>query len=166
MWNPQRGEPDVLLALEPPVARVVVQVDLVAGQRVDQVRRDHRVAHLPGSHPRRARFINVARAQTLRQDLLDGRLDSLRGILSPGLIGVPGGTTARATMRELLKHHRAVATVFGLTAGGALSFYVFTTYAQKFLVNTTGFSKQEETGEERKNFGPGVLDAANSPCAD
>ena len=45
------------------------------------------------------------------------------------------------TLRELLRHRREVAIVFGLTAGGALAFYVFTTYAQKFLVNTTGFSK-------------------------
>ena len=45
------------------------------------------------------------------------------------------------TLRDLLRHSRAVAIVFGLTAGGALAFYVFTTYAQKFLVNTTGFSK-------------------------
>ncbi len=52
------------------------------------------------------------------------------------------GATAKASIRALLQHHRAVATVFGLTAGGALAFYVFTTYAQKFLVNTTGFSKQ------------------------
>lgn len=44
-------------------------------------------------------------------------------------------------IRAMLRHPRAVAATFGLTAGGALSFYVFTTYAQKFLVNTTGFSK-------------------------
>lgn len=49
--------------------------------------------------------------------------------------------SAGATIRGLLQHKAAVAMVFGLTAGGALSFYVFTTYAQKFLVNTTGFSK-------------------------
>ena len=48
---------------------------------------------------------------------------------------------APSGLRGLLAHGRAVATVFGLTAGGALAFYVFTTYAQKFLVNTTGFSK-------------------------
>lgn len=48
---------------------------------------------------------------------------------------------AESTLRELLKHPKAIAATFGLTAGGALSFYVFTTYAQKFLVNTTGFTK-------------------------
>ncbi len=52
------------------------------------------------------------------------------------------GSPPRTGLRALLRHPREVLTVFGLTAGGALSFYVFTTYAQKFLVNTTGFSKQ------------------------
>lgn len=50
-------------------------------------------------------------------------------------------TPSESPVRELLTHPRAVLTTFGLTAGGALSFYVFTTYAQKFLVNTTGFTK-------------------------
>jgi MHS family alpha-ketoglutarate permease-like MFS transporter len=43
-------------------------------------------------------------------------------------------------LRGLWQHRRAAAIVFGLTAGGAHAFYVCTTYAQKFLVNTTGFS--------------------------
>jgi MFS transporter, MHS family, alpha-ketoglutarate permease len=49
---------------------------------------------------------------------------------------------AESSLRGLMRHPRAVAAVFGLTAGGALSFYVFTTYAQKFLVNTAGFSRE------------------------
>jgi len=44
-------------------------------------------------------------------------------------------------LRGLWQHRRSAAIVFGLTAGGAHAFYVCTTYAQKFLVNTTGFSK-------------------------
>jgi MHS family alpha-ketoglutarate permease-like MFS transporter len=48
-------------------------------------------------------------------------------------------------MSELLKHPRAVLTVVGLTLGGTLAFYTFTTYAQKFLVNTAGFSKESAT---------------------
>ncbi|MCJ9724753.1 MFS family transporter [Agrobacterium sp. SHOUNA12C] len=43
----------------------------------------------------------------------------------------------------LLKHHRrAFLTVVGYTAGGSLIFYTFTTYMQKYLVNTAGFSKE------------------------
>jgi MHS family alpha-ketoglutarate permease-like MFS transporter len=38
-----------------------------------------------------------------------------------------------------------VLTVVGLTAGGTVAFYTFTTYAQKFLVNTAGFSRSDAT---------------------
>jgi MHS family alpha-ketoglutarate permease-like MFS transporter len=44
------------------------------------------------------------------------------------------------TLRGLLKHPRAVLVVFGLTAGTSLLFYTFTTYMQKYLVNTAGLS--------------------------
>jgi MHS family alpha-ketoglutarate permease-like MFS transporter len=35
--------------------------------------------------------------------------------------------------------------ILGLTMGGTLSFYTFTIYTQKFLVNTTGFSRPAAT---------------------
>ena len=35
--------------------------------------------------------------------------------------------------------------VAAISAGGSLSFYAFTTYLQKFLVNTSGFSKPAAT---------------------
>ena len=38
----------------------------------------------------------------------------------------------------LWRHRRAFVTVLGFTAGGSLSFYTFTTYMQKYLVNTVG----------------------------
>jgi MHS family alpha-ketoglutarate permease-like MFS transporter len=44
------------------------------------------------------------------------------------------------TIRGLLTHKRAVATVIGFTAGGSLVFYTFTTYMQKYLVNTAGMN--------------------------
>ena len=50
---------------------------------------------------------------------------------------------ARARIRELLQYPRQIATVVGLTAGGTVAFYTFTTYAQKFLVNTGGWSKAD-----------------------
>jgi metabolite-proton symporter len=41
------------------------------------------------------------------------------------------------SLRELFgKHSRAFLTVLGYTAGGSLIFYTFTTYMQKYLVNT------------------------------
>jgi MHS family alpha-ketoglutarate permease-like MFS transporter len=42
------------------------------------------------------------------------------------------------TLRGLLAHKRAFLTVLGFTAGGSLIFYTFTTYMQKYLVNTAG----------------------------
>ena len=58
---------------------------------------------------------------------------------------VQGRVGSTNTLRALLDHPRQVATVFGLTAGGALAFYTFTTYAQKFLVNTAGWTKDAAT---------------------
>src|SRR5688572_1240871 len=51
----------------------------------------------------------------------------------------------RGSLRVLLQHPREVLTVIGLTMGGTLAFYTFTTYPQKFLVNTGGFSKADAT---------------------
>ena len=42
------------------------------------------------------------------------------------------------TLSGLMKHKRAFLTVVGFTAGGSLIFYTFTTYMQKYLVNTAG----------------------------
>ncbi|SEB23280.1 MFS family transporter [Paraburkholderia sartisoli] len=42
------------------------------------------------------------------------------------------------TLRGLWAHKGAFATVLGFTAGGSLIFYTFTTYMQKYLVNTAG----------------------------
>ncbi|OOQ59343.1 MFS transporter [Mucilaginibacter pedocola] len=52
---------------------------------------------------------------------------------------------SRGTIRALLQHPKAVLTVIGLTLGGTVAFYTFTTYMQKFLVNTSGFSKSTAT---------------------
>ncbi|MET1161008.1 MAG: MFS transporter, partial [Pseudoxanthomonas sp.] len=45
---------------------------------------------------------------------------------------------APGTLRTLLQHPRAVLTVIGLTMGGTLAFYTYTTYMHKFLVNSAG----------------------------
>jgi MFS transporter, MHS family, alpha-ketoglutarate permease len=57
----------------------------------------------------------------------------------------PTAVRGISTLAALRAHPRSVATVIGLTAGGTVAFYTFTTYAQKFLVNTTGFSKSDAT---------------------
>jgi MFS transporter, MHS family, dicarboxylic acid transporter PcaT len=45
------------------------------------------------------------------------------------------------SLGEVLRHHKpAFFSVLGFTAGGSLIFYTFTTYMQKFLVNSSGMS--------------------------
>jgi len=51
----------------------------------------------------------------------------------------------KGTVKELLKHPKAILTVIGLTLGGTLAFYTYTTYMQKFLVNTVHMSKEQST---------------------
>ena len=51
----------------------------------------------------------------------------------------------KGTIKELLKHPKALMTVIGLTLGGTLAFYTYTTYMQKFLVNTVHLSKGQST---------------------
>ncbi|MBK0001731.1 MFS transporter [Erwinia sp. S38] len=46
----------------------------------------------------------------------------------------------------LWKHRRAFIMVLGFTAGGSLSFYTFTTYMQKYLVNTSGMDHKTASG--------------------
>ena len=48
----------------------------------------------------------------------------------------------QGTMRALLQHPRALLTVVGLTMGGTLAFYTYTTYVHKFLVNSAGLSSE------------------------
>jgi MHS family alpha-ketoglutarate permease-like MFS transporter len=43
------------------------------------------------------------------------------------------------------KHPREALLVMALTAGGTLAFYAYSTYMQKFLVNTSGFSREAAT---------------------
>ena len=52
---------------------------------------------------------------------------------------------AAGTISELMQHGKAFATVVGITAGGSLVFYTFTTYMQKYLVNTVHLSKSSAT---------------------
>ncbi|MGE7994465.1 MFS transporter, partial [Pseudomonas sp. NPDC089554] len=48
-------------------------------------------------------------------------------------------------MRTLMRHPKELLTVVGLTMGGTLAFYTYTTYMQKYLVNTVGMSISDST---------------------
>jgi len=52
----------------------------------------------------------------------------------------------RSSTFSLFRHHpREAFLVMALTAGGTLAFYAYTTYMQKFLVNTSGFTAETAT---------------------
>jgi MFS transporter, MHS family, alpha-ketoglutarate permease len=59
---------------------------------------------------------------------------------SKAALGKPKSKT-----RALLKHRKEVFVVAALTMGGTVAFYTFTTYAQKFLVNTVHLTKNKAT---------------------
>jgi MHS family alpha-ketoglutarate permease-like MFS transporter len=49
----------------------------------------------------------------------------------------PGNGDQQGTFRALLQHPKECLLVVGLTLGGTVAFYTFTTYLQKFMVNTS-----------------------------
>jgi len=51
----------------------------------------------------------------------------------------------RGSLTVLLTYPRECLTVVGLTLGGTIAFYTFTTYMQKFMINTTGLPKEQVT---------------------
>ncbi len=51
----------------------------------------------------------------------------------------------KGSVQELLRHPKAIATVVGLTLGGTIAFYTYSTYMQKFLVNTVQLTKDQST---------------------
>ncbi|WP_123026636.1 MFS transporter [Mycolicibacterium stellerae] len=53
--------------------------------------------------------------------------------------------TQRGSLRVLLSYPRECLTVVGLTLGGTIAFYTFTTYMQKFMINTAGLPKEQVT---------------------
>lgn len=64
------------------------------------------------------------------------------------------GDNERGSLRVLLEYPRECLTVVGLTLGGTIAFYTFTTYMQKFMINTTGLPKEQVTWI---NFGALVI---------
>ncbi|MGY3742390.1 MFS transporter [Leuconostoc inhae] len=49
----------------------------------------------------------------------------------------------KGNLRELLRYPKAILTVVGLTLGGTIAFYTYTTYLQKFMINSVGLPKQQ-----------------------
>lgn len=55
------------------------------------------------------------------------------------------GGRGRGRLRELLAHPKQALIVVGLTMGGTLAFYVYTTYMQKFLRLSAGLTDSQTT---------------------
>jgi MHS family alpha-ketoglutarate permease-like MFS transporter len=55
------------------------------------------------------------------------------------------GPAAKPTgsLRALMQYPRQLLAVFGLALGGTVAFYVYTTYMQKYMVNTSGIRKED-----------------------
>jgi len=62
----------------------------------------------------------------------------LRRSLEETTTGEGRGASEVGTLASLWRYRRACLTVAGLTAGGSLIFYTYTTYMQKYLVNSVG----------------------------
>ncbi|MEO8703150.1 MAG: MFS family transporter [Kofleriaceae bacterium] len=71
--------------------------------------------------------VTAIAALLLRRMLHETQTDEARGDVRAGSV-----------FRLLREHPRAFGSVFFYTAGGSLFFYTFTTYMQKYLVNTVG----------------------------
>lgn len=71
--------------------------------------------------------------------------ESFRRRHDAGDAGAGGDAASRGegTLRALARHPRAVLTVVGLTMGGTLAFYTYTTYMHKFLVNSAGMDSRD-----------------------
>ena len=87
-----------------------------------------------------------------------------------------GGDRPKSSGVNLFRDHpREALLVMALTAGGTLAFYAYTTYMQKFLVNTSGFGREAASQvmtaalfvfmclqpARRRAFGPGRAQAGD-----
>jgi MHS family alpha-ketoglutarate permease-like MFS transporter len=72
---------------------------------------------------------------------LRGAMEESKSFVEAKASGVELGST-----KMLFKQYpRETLTVLGLTAGGSLTFYIYTTYMQKFLTNTGSFTRDQAT---------------------
>lgn len=69
----------------------------------------------------------------------------LRSSLAETTTEATRGHEHAGTIRGSLEHPRALLTVFGITAGSSAIFYTYTTYMQKYLVNTAQMSPKVAT---------------------
>ncbi|MFJ2837744.1 MULTISPECIES: MFS transporter [Nocardia] len=67
--------------------------------------------------------------------------DSFKAVAGSGETTAAAVGSSRGSLRVLLQYPRECLLVVGLTMGGTVAFYTYTTYMQKFMINTSGISK-------------------------
>ena len=67
--------------------------------------------------------------------------DSFKAMENTSTTGEATASSSRGSLRVLLQYPRECLLVVGLTMGGTVAFYTYTTYMQKFMINTAGISK-------------------------
>ncbi|MEV0334446.1 MFS transporter [Nocardia sp. NPDC050717] len=67
--------------------------------------------------------------------------DSFKAVAGSAESAATSTGNARGSLRVLLQYPRECLLVVGLTMGGTVAFYTYTTYMQKFMINTSGISK-------------------------
>ncbi|WP_280299579.1 MFS transporter [Nocardia neocaledoniensis] len=67
--------------------------------------------------------------------------DSFKAVAGSAESTAEATSSARGSLRVLLRYPRECLLVVGLTMGGTVAFYTYTTYMQKFMINTSGISK-------------------------
>jgi MHS family alpha-ketoglutarate permease-like MFS transporter len=73
------------------------------------------------------------------------RLAETQSFANAQAAAVPSDVPRSSGTALFKQHPREAMLVMALTAGGTLAFYAYTTYMQKFLVNTSGFSNASAT---------------------
>lgn len=66
-----------------------------------------------------------------------------RRLIEPNAFEQAAKDSHQGSLSLLLRHKRETATVIGLTLGGTIAFYTYTTYMQKFLKLSTGLNHNE-----------------------
>jgi MFS transporter, MHS family, alpha-ketoglutarate permease len=77
--------------------------------------------------------------------VIGGALSIVVFFLRRGLVETAPKEARSSALRLVREHPKEALVVIGLTAGGTLAFYAYTTYMQKFLVVTSGFDKPTAT---------------------
>ncbi|WP_144107461.1 MFS transporter [Paraburkholderia sp. BCC1886] len=84
----------------------------------------------------------------LRRGIAETDAFEREGVIGSGLEpdGASPAATQRGSLLELLiQHRRQTLWTIGISIGGTVAFYTFTIYLQKFMVNSTGFSRDTAT---------------------